>query len=413
MRVELNPCKIEGNIYAPVSKSMLIRALAAAALCKGTTIIKGVTDLCDDAAVAVNIIKSLGAEIKTDKNEMRITNKPINRITDLYCGESALCARIFAPVVGFFSDDFEVSGKNSLLKRNIGDLAQSLNLLGLQCSNEKYLPLRIKGKLRSGKIKIDAGATSQTLSGLLMVLPLCEGNSVVVVENLHSKPYIDLTISILQLFGIKIINESYKCFFIEGNQGYQACTMSVEGDWSGASCLLTAAATRGSITVENLNYKSAQADAAIVDVLRLCGASVMADENKIIVEKKQLNSFEFDATDCPDLFPAIVALSANCRGVSVIKGALRLQNKESDRAKVLQREFAKLNVKIELEGDIMYIVGNSAGSAIVDAHSDHRIAMSLAAASVNAKGNIIVENAECVTKSYPDFWKDFFNCCKL
>ncbi|MDR1198968.1 MAG: 3-phosphoshikimate 1-carboxyvinyltransferase [Prevotellaceae bacterium] len=413
MLIELNPCKIEGNIYAPVSKSMLIRVLAAAVLCNGTTVIKGVTALCDDAAVAMNIIKSLGAEIQIYKNTVRITGKSINRITDLYCGESALCARMFAPVVGFFSDDFKVSGKNSLLKRNIGDLAESLNLLGLQCGNEKYLPLRIKGKLRSGKIKINAGVTSQTLSGLLMILPLCEENSVVTVENLHSKPYIDLTVNILQLFGIKIINESYKRFFIEGNQSYQACTMNMEGDWSGASCLLAAAATGGSITVENLNHKSAQADAAMINVLRLCGASVTIDENKITVEKKQLNSFEFDATDCPDLFPAIVALSANCQGVSMIKGALRLQNKESDRAGVLQREFAKLNVKIELESDIMYITGSSAGSATVDTQGDHRIAMSLAVASVNATGNITVENAECVAKSYPDFWKDFFNCCKL
>jgi 3-phosphoshikimate 1-carboxyvinyltransferase len=315
---------------------------------------------------------------------------------------------MFAPVVGFFSDGFEVSGKNSLLKRNIGDLSQALNLLGLHCSSKNSLPVRIKGKLRSGKIKIDAGGTSQTLSGLLTALPLCKEDSVIDVENLCSKPYVDLTISVLQLFGIKIINENYQRFFIEGNQNYRACTMNIEGDWSGASCLLAAAAAGGGITVENLNCKSKQADAAMIDVLRLCGADIMIDENKITVEKNQLHSFDFDATDCPDLFPAIVALSANCKGTSAIKGALRLQNKESNRAKIIQREFAKLNIKIELENDTMYIFGGSVGSATVDSHNDHRIAMSLAAASVNAAGNITVENAECVAKSYPDFWEDFF-----
>jgi 3-phosphoshikimate 1-carboxyvinyltransferase len=413
MQINLNPCKIQGNICAPASKSMLIRTFAAAVLCKETTIIKNVNALCDDTEVAIKIIKSLGAEIKTDKkNEIRITGKSINKISNLYCGESALCVRMFAPVVGFFSDNFEISGKDSLLRRNFGDLSETLNLLGLQCENNNYLPVRIKGKLRSGQIQIDAAGTSQTISGLLTILPLCTENSVIDVINIHSKPYIDLTISVIQQFGIKIVNENYKRFFIESNQSYKPCTVNIEGDWSGASCLLAAAAINGSITVENLNHKSKQADTAIIDVLQLCGASVKVKENKITVEKNQLNSFEFDATDCPDLFPAIVALSANCQGVSLIKGASRLRNKESDRAEILQREYAKLNIKIELENDIMRVFGSRACSAIADAHNDHRIAMSLAAASVNATGNITVDNAECVAKSYPDFWKDFLNAQK-
>ncbi|MDR0754838.1 MAG: 3-phosphoshikimate 1-carboxyvinyltransferase [Prevotellaceae bacterium] len=406
MQIKLNPCKICGNIYAPASKSMLIRAFAASVLCKGKTIIRNFT-LCDDVETAINIIKSLGAEIEIHSSEIQITGTFVNKITNLYCGESALCLRMFAPVAGFFSDDFEASGKNTLLNRNIGDLMQALNLLGMKCENKKYLPVRLKGKIKGGKIKIDANGTSQTLSGLLTILPLCSENSVIDVENLHSKPYIDLTVSILEKFGVKIINKNYKSFFIKGNQSYNACTLNIEGDWSGVSCLLAAAATGGNITVENLNPKSKQADVAMLDVLRLCGANVMIEKNKITVEKNRLNAFEFDATDCPDLFPAIVALAANCKGTSIVKGALRLQNKESNRAKILQSEFAGLGIKIELKEDIMYIFGNSIGSATVSAHNDHRIAMALAAASVNASGNIIIENAECVTKSYPDFWKDF------
>jgi 3-phosphoshikimate 1-carboxyvinyltransferase len=406
MQIKLNPCKIRGNICVPSSKSMLIRAFAASILCKGKTVIRNFT-LCDDVETAINIIKSLGAEIKINKNEIQITGKSVNRITNLHCGESALCLRIFTPLVSFFSDDFEISGKNTLLKRNIGDLLKSLNLLGLQCENKEYLPVRIKGQIKGGKIKIDAGGTSQTLSGLLTVLPLCKKNSVIDVENLHSKPYVDLTISILQKFGIKITCKNYKSFFMEGNQNYNACSIDIEGDWSGASCLLAAAATGGSITVENLNLHSKQADIAILEVLRLCGADVRTEENKITVKKKLLNAFEFDATDCPDLFPAVVALAANCKGTSIVKGVERLQNKESDRAEILKCEFAKLNIKIELDKNIMYIFGDSIGSAIVNAHNDHRIAMALAAASVNAAGNIIIENAECVTKSYSGFWNDF------
>jgi 3-phosphoshikimate 1-carboxyvinyltransferase len=229
---------------------------------------------------------------------------------------------------------------------------------------------------------------------------------------LQSKPYIDLTISVLEKFDINIVNENYQHFFIAGKQNYNACTLEIEGDWSGTSCLLAAAATGGSITVENLNPQSKQADVAMLDVLRLCGANVMVEENKITVEKNHLNAFEFDATDCPDLFPAIVALCANCKGTSIIKGALRLQNKETSRAEILKHEFAKLNVKIELKNDIMYIAGSNICSATVDTHGDHRIAMALAAASVCADGNLIIENAECVSKSYPDFWTDFFKIMK-
>jgi 3-phosphoshikimate 1-carboxyvinyltransferase len=387
---------------------MMIRALASAILCNGKTVIRNFT-LCNDAETAIKIIKTLGAEVEMHENEIHVTSKYVNKISNLICDESALCVRIFTPVASLFSDDFEVSGKSSLLKRNIGDLLQALNLLGLQCGDEEYLPVRIKGKLKSGKIKIDGGGSSQTLSGLLMALPLCKEDSIIDVENLHSKPYIDLTISVLNDFGVKIINENYKRFFIEGCQKYEACKICIEGDWSGASCLLAATATKGKITVENLNPKSKQADVAMLDVLRLCGANVVIEENKITVEKNQLNSFEFDATDCPDLFPAIVALAANCNGVSTVKGALRLKNKESDRAEILQREFAELNIKIELDNDKMYIFGGNICSAKVNARNDHRIAMALAAASVSSSGSgsVIIENAECVAKSYPDFWKDF------
>ncbi|MDR2652159.1 MAG: 3-phosphoshikimate 1-carboxyvinyltransferase, partial [Prevotellaceae bacterium] len=295
MRKELIPSKIQGTVNAPSSKSMLIRAIAAASLCKGKTIIRNFT-LCSDVEVAMNIVKSLGAEIEINKNELQITSAHVNKITNLFCGESALCLRIFAPVVSLFSNDFEVSGEKTLLKRNIGDLLQALNLSGLQCEDKTYLPVRIKGQMKGGKIKLNANGTSQTLSGLLTILPLCEEDSVILVENLQSKPYIDLTISVLEKFGIKIINENYQRFFIAGNQNYNACILEIEGDWSGASCLLAAAATGGSITVENLNPQSKQADVAMLDVLRLCGANVMVEENKITVEKNHLNAFEFDAT---------------------------------------------------------------------------------------------------------------------
>ena len=406
MKININPSKIQGKINAPASKSMLIRAIAAGVLSKGTTTIESFT-VCNDSQTAVNIAKLLGAEIEICNNKMLIISKNINKIPSFNCRESALCVHIFTPVTALFSDEFIIFGENTLTKRDISSLLQSLNLLGLKCNDTKYLPVKLIGNLQNGNIKIDGSAGSQTLSGLLMTLPLCKGNSVIDVENLKSKPYIDLTISVLELFNIKIENENYSRFFVKGNQKYQATTINIAGDWSGASCLLAAAAINGEIIVENLNPQSLQADVAMLDVLRLCGANINVENNKIAVKKNQLNAFDFDASDCPDLFPAIVALAANCCGTSKIKGIARLKNKESNRAETLQREFAKLNVKIDLRDDEMYINGGKIISTIVNSQGDHRIAMSLAATAINGNGCTTIENAECVAKSYPDFWKDF------
>jgi 3-phosphoshikimate 1-carboxyvinyltransferase len=406
MEITLKPSRIHGNISAPASKSMMIRAIVAATLCNGKTIISNFTT-CNDAEAAINIAKSLGSEVKNDKNKLEITGSITNKPTLINCGESALCTRIFAPVAAVFSNEFEITGSHSLLRRDMSDMLQALNLLGLQCEDKKYLPFKIKGKLEGRNIKINGSSSSQTLSGLLMALPLCQNNSTIEVENLNSKPYVDLTISVLADFGINIINENYQKFLIKGNQKYKPCIFNIEGDWSGISCMLVAAAIGGKIMAANLNPKSQQADIAILDVLRLCGANVKIENDKITVEKQQLYAFDFNATDCPDLFPAIAALAANCNGTSTVKGVHRLQNKESDRAKILQQEFAKLGVKIDIKDDQMYICGSKINSVTTHAHNDHRIAMALAVASINANGSITIENSECVSKSYPDFWENF------
>lgn len=408
MNVQINPCKIQGKIAAPASKSMLIRAIAATALSKGKSTIKNFT-LCNDVQTAVNIAKLFGAEVETGNNQIHITGKNINKVSSFNCNESALCMHIFTPLAALFSDRFTILGEKTLLKRNIHSLQRMLNLSGLITNITEYLPFTVCKKLQSVNIEIDGSVGSQALSGLLMALPLCDKNSVVNVKNLKSKPYVDLTVNMLKLFRIKIQNENYSRFFIPGNQKYQATTVNIEGDWSGASCLFAAAAVNGEITVDNLNPQSLQADAAMLDVLQLCGASISTANGTVTVKKNQLKAFNFDATDCPDLFPAIAALAANCNGTSIIKGIMRLKNKESNRAETLQHEYAALNIKIELQNDEMHITGNKICSATVNSHNDHRIAMSLAAAAVNADGCIIVENAECVEKSYPCFWKDLIS----
>jgi 3-phosphoshikimate 1-carboxyvinyltransferase len=253
---------------------------------------------------------------------------------------------------------------------------------------------------------IGGSITSQLLTGLLMALPLVKSKSHLVVDDLKSKPYIDMTLQVLSDFGIEVENMDYEAFNIPGNQKYHARDHCVEGDWSGASFLLVAAALSGQVTVIMLQKKSVQSDKAIVEVLRKTGAVVVVKEDCIEVKKNMLKAFEFDATECPDLFPPLVALAAHCIGITTIKGAERLKHKESDRAVALREEFGKLGVDITVDGDEMIIRGGQVKGGKVNSHNDHRIAMAAAVTAVAAQSEVIIDGAQCVAKSYPEFFDD-------
>jgi len=194
---------------------------------------------------------------------------------------------------------------------------------------------------------------------------------------------------------------------IKGNQQYQCHEYSVEGDWSGAAFHLVGAAISGSVLVKGLNLSSLQADIKILDVLELCGAHIVQKSTSVLVKKNKLQAFNYDATDCPDLFPPIVALAACCKGNSFISGVGRLENKESNRAVVLQSEFKKLGVKILILDDIMIVHGTKKLiGANVNSHKDHRIAMALSVMASVTNEKITIESAEAVNKSYSNFYSD-------
>ena len=208
-------------------------------------------------------------------------------------------------------------------------------------------------------------------------------------------------------FGWEVENKNYEEFIFNPTTNYQLQTINytVEGDWSGAAFLLVAGALAGDIIVEGLDINSAQADKAIVEALRMCGAKILIKENKISVTSTMLTLFNFDATDCPDLFPPLVALAAYCNGTSSIKGVHRLTHKESDRAVSLQSEFKKMGIDIKIEEDIMMINGSGkVNGANVQSHHDHRIAMACAVAALQANGETVINDAEAINKSYPDFY---------
>jgi len=328
----------------------------------------------------------------------------------LNCGESGLAIRMFSPIAALFPAEITMVGANSLKKRPMRMIEEALNQLGVKCtSTDGFLPLTIQGPISGGYCEIDGSVSSQLLTGLLMALPLASGDSEIKVNNLKSKPYIDMTIQILKSFGISIKNTGYNLFHIPGNQKYVPGNYTVEGDWSGAAFLLAAGAINGELTIKGIRSGSKQSDMAVVSALQMAGAHMTIKDNQIEISKSELKAFEFDATECPDLFPPLVALAAYCEGVSSIKGVSRLIYKESDRAKALSQEFSKMNIKIEIKDDVMFITGGEVKGAHVESHEDHRIAMALSIAALGATGNVYIRDSQCIGKSYPEFYNDIRN----
>ena len=407
MNKTVRSSSIKGEVRAPASKSVMQRAVVAGLLSDGTTRLK-YPSYCDDSLAALGIAEQLGATVTRKKTGVFIKGgfKPRGEV--LNCGESGLGIRMFSSVAALHHSELILTGVGSLEKRPLFMLEEPLMDLGVKCeTNKGFIPVRVNGPLQGGKTTVDGSISSQFLTGLLMALPVAKQDSEVKVLNLKSKPYIDLTIKVLFDFGIVVNHRNYEVFKIQGNQKYNAGEYEIEGDWSGAAFMLVAGALAGSVKVSGLKPDSKQADKAILKALEKTGAVVKTSGELVEVTHKNLESFEFDATDCPDLFPPLVALAAHCKGKTYIKGANRLRGKESDRASVLENEFKKLGVGIQLDGDQMVVCGGEVSSGSIYSNNDHRIAMAAATIALNAKGGITVIDYECVTKSYPDFFQDF------
>jgi 3-phosphoshikimate 1-carboxyvinyltransferase len=412
------PSAVDGIVSAPSSKSHAQRLIAAALLANGVTILKNLT-LCGDITAALHAAKTLGAGMAVSNNEYTITSRFFENHSDsmkIFVGESGFLARTITPIAALLGRHITIDGCGTLMQRPMNGLIDALHAFGMQIdSNDGRLPLSIHGKLHGGMAEIDGSSGSQVLSGLLMALPLTERDSLIYVKNLQSIPYIDLTIDVLAEFGITIQNNGYQEFRIAAGQKYHPHTCYAEGDWSAASCLLAAGCIAGRVSVSGLSMRSRQADIAIVDAIKLAGGIVLTkfnDSPLITTQKSFLHAFDYDASHCPDLFPALTALAAYANGVSHILGAGRLLHKESNRAQTLKEEYAKLGVTIELQGDAMHIHGGAVSGGIVNARGDHRIAMSLAAAALCADSPVTIEDSDCVEKSYPQFWEHFFGLLK-
>lgn len=406
MKSYVFPSLIKGRLKAPASKSMMQRILAAALLTPGKSEIIN-PGYCADTLAAMEIIKSLGAKINLRDTAIQVQGgfKPIER--KINCNESGLSLRLFTAISALDHQQIELGGNSTLLHRPLAMVEKPLTALGVKVQTRQgFPPIRVCGPLAGGEAELDGSLGSQFLSGLLMALPLVQADSRITVSNLQSIPYIDLTLQVLADFGISVEHDNYRSFFIRAGQTYAARSLPVEGDWSGASFLLVAAAIAGQVTVAGLRADSTQADRLLLQALEQAGAEVHWHDQEITVRRAKLRSFQFDATHAPDLFPPLVALACHCSGRSIIQGVERLYFKESNRALTLLEEFTGLGAKINISGNSMEIEGGALAGGNVFSHHDHRIAMAAAVAALAAPGAIAIEASECVNKSYPDFFSD-------
>jgi len=428
MTIRCEKKTVSGSIKAPPSKSSMQRAVACAMLADGRSSLAGGL-LSDDSEAALRIALALGASVEKNGGVIEIKGSALfqypiygsssqesDGTLDLDCGESGLCMRMFSPIAALLSQASVLHGHGSLARRPMGMVELPLKELGAFCrTTEGRPPLFIRGPMRGGSVSIDAGESSQLLTGLLIALPLASENSEINVAHAVSKGYLDLTIDTCAAFGVRIEkNRDYSRFLIQGKQKYRSGEFNVEGDWSAASFLIVAAAIaaeNGELEISGLQNNSSQPDKAILMAARMAGSAIRIGQGKIYVQKGGLQAFDFDATDCPDLFPPLAVLAAACPGTSILRGIHRLTGKESDRAASLKTCLESLGVGVTLEGDSMMVQGGSIRGGTVDSSGDHRIAMAAAVAALAAVESVTILGSECVAKSWPGFFGDLGSIC--
>jgi len=371
MKIKVSASELKGEIVVPSSKSAGQRALALSLLHHGRTRLKNLGNSEDEMA-ALQVIRDMGADIIHDKDGSLLITSAFGskKHPRIHCGESGLGFRMFAPIVALQDGETELTGKGSLLSRPMNFFDEIFPKLGVGIrSNNGHLPLFINGPLKPKNITIDGSLSSQFLTGLLIAFAYsAKEQANITVNDLVSKPYIDLTLKMLEEFGYRVTNRDYREFIIHPKtnsleQENIAFEYTVEADWSSASFLIVSAAINGSLKIRGLDMFSAQADKAILEILSSAQIHASIREEELMIRKSEIQPFHFDATECPDLFPPLVALAAFANGSSVIKGINRLTHKESNRALTLQEEFSKMGVQLTLQDDLMIIKGGNANGS--------------------------------------------------
>ncbi len=404
--IHVAPGAVAGRLRAPASKSHLQRLVLAAALGPGESVLHNPGHSADGQA-CLQVVRALGAQVREEPDRLRIRGGGAPRSRVLPCGESGFCLRAAAAVAALGEGEFTLMGEGSLATRPVDMILEPLRQLGVRCDTRGGLPpVTVQGPLQGGRAQVDGRASSQFLSGLLLALPRAAGDTELEVRGLRSGPYVRMTLDVVAAFGAQVEADPDRTWFrVRGGQAYAPVDLAVEGDWSGAAFLLVAGAAAGEVVVEGLDPGSAQADRAVLQALADAGAWVAWDGAALRVRRGNLRAFEFDATDCPDLFPPLAVLACHARGTSRIAGVARLGHKESDRGTALVSELSALGVDIRVRDGVMEVTGGPVRGGTVDPHNDHRMAMACAVAALRSEHGVTMAGEGCVAKSYPDFFQ--------
>lgn len=401
------PSAVSGDVFAPASKSVAIRAIAAATLASGGSTLAGRFDALDIQA-ALGIARALGSSVEARENRVVITpgRRPDHLRFD--AGESALCQRLFSVIASLTGGPHVVNSQGSLRGRPADVLARTLQPFGVEVDADTSRgALTIRGTLRPGNSTVDGSLSSQVISGLLMSLPLLSESSLLRVTDLTSMPYLELTCEVLRAFGVRVSFDRGSCSFaIPGGQRYQGVTFDVESDWSGAAAFLVAGAIAGEVTVRGLRPDSRQGDRRIVQILQQAGAFVASSSTSIEVRRAPLCAVQCDLTDIPDLLPVLTVLALHGDGPSVFSGIGRLRHKESDRPGVLVAELTALGARLEASPDRLVVYPGVPMGGRASTHGDHRIAMALGLVGLRSGRGVSLADDSCVAKSYPSFFED-------
>ena len=435
---------IDASLTIPSSKSFAQRAIIAAALASGVSRLSGYS-ACGDNESAISVARSLGAEVREDGSCLEIKGIAAEpgclEINSLHTGESGLLTRLMIPLLPVLSTSpVRITGDRTLLGRPMKGAGEMMSCFGISLESESddcRIPLTVSGPVRTGQTEISGKHGSQLISGLLMSLPLAGKYSKITVKDPKSIPYMFITLDVMKKFGVKAGSEMQGgndfmesggdwslcdeiIFKIRPGQRYRAADFAIEGDWSSAANFLVAGAVFGKVTLEGLDTTSLQADLSVMDILMEAGASLSqtgGNTGPVTVQRAPLTAFTVDASNCPDLFPIISVLAAFCQGTSRISGVGRLAHKESDRGKAILDMLHRMGVEARTDGDVLEIEGHSLTSRLLEGRllkggrytscHDHRMVMALKVAELGADGPVVIDDTECVAKSFPTFFELF------
>lgn len=410
----IKPCQsVQATLTLPGSKSYTHRALVAAALASGDSILSNALK-AEDTELTAQALAQLGVRIDWWGTEIRVQGhggrwRPVSE--PIHLGNSGTSMRFFTALTALGQGAYVLTGSERLCQRPLNDLLQALEQLGVQAASERgdgCPPVTIQGGLRGGRARLSGAVSSQYVSALLFIGPLAPAGVLIdITDDLVSRPYVDLTLGVMEDFGISYYREGYRFFQVPGAQNYLAQDYAIEADASSASYFWAAAAvTGGRVTIANLNADSCQGDASFPRVLAQMGCTVESGDAGLTVQGGPLQGLNVDMATMPDLVPTLAVVAAFARGETVITGVAHLRHKESDRLHAVATELNKMGIAARETADGLIIPGGAPHAAAIDTYQDHRIAMSFAVAGLQVPG-VSINDPGCVAKSFPDFWAYF------